>query len=302
MPRGGVSPERAGEDLPCCAPQLSHRLPTMSPSPVKMIKKKELVLNSVAEFLGIWAARGEASLSLSTKDGVTTIAFSHTLSGHPDDPLLPPPAPTGRNRRQRGPARKERDRMRAARYQAAKDSASQARPQGSTIQCDQCDKSFKTESGLKIHAGKSHKPIATVTSSTSAAASATGNSLRILTSPSPESGRRRIMSCAGRVERTPSFSNLDGATPSPLLPSSNSQSGSSSTTTSDCDENEEEENIIDIGNCDFDKIAPFCSVYSTPPEKVKSSDPELGIGTFYEIDKSSGHYVYQFQNGRLFEI
>ena len=116
------------------------------------------------------------------------------------------------------------------------------------------------------------------------------------------SGRRRIMSCAGRVERTPSFSNLDGATPSPLLPSSNSQSGSSSTTTSDCDENEEEENIIDIGKCDFDKIAPFCSVYSTPPEKVKSSDPELGIGTFYEIDKSSGHYVYQFQNGRLFEI
>ena len=123
-----------------------------------MIKKKELVLNSVAEFLGIWAARGEASLSLSTKDGVTTIAFSHTLSGHPDDPLLPPPAPTGRNRRHRGPARKERDRMRAARYQAAKASASQARPQGSTIQCDQCDKSFKTESGLKIHAGKSHKP------------------------------------------------------------------------------------------------------------------------------------------------
>merc|ERR1712126_42619 len=93
------------------------------------------------------------------------------------------------------------------------------------------------------------------------------------------------MSCAGRVERTPSFSNLDGA---------NSQSGSSSTTTSDCDENEneEEENIIDIGNGDIDKIAPFCSVYSTPPEKVKCSDPELGIGTFYEIDKSSGHYVY----------
>ena len=60
--------------------------------------------------------------------------------------------------------------------------------------------------------------------------------------------------------------------------------------------------IIDIGKCDFDKIAPFCSVYSTPPEKVKSSIPELGIGIFYEIDKQSGHYVYQFQNGRLFEI
>ena len=265
-----------------------------------MIKKKELVLNSVAEFLGIWAARGEASLSLSTKDGVTTIAFSHTLSGHPDDPLLPPPAPTGRNRRHRGPARKERDRMRAARYQAAKASASQARPQGSTIQCDQCDKSFKTESGLKIHAGKSHKPIATVTSSTSAAASATGNSLRILTSPSPESGRRRIMSCAGRVERTPSFSNLDGAPTSPLF--SSSTTSSSPTTLSDGDEKEEEENIIDVGNCDYDRIAPFCSVYDTPPEKVRSSIPELGIGIFREIDETSGHYVYQFQNGRQYEF
>ena len=63
----------------------------MSPLPVKMILKKEVVLNSVAEFLGIWALRGEASLSLKTKDGVTTIAFTHSLSGHPEDPLHPPP-------------------------------------------------------------------------------------------------------------------------------------------------------------------------------------------------------------------
>ena len=107
------------------------------------------------------------------------------------------------------------------------------------------------------------------------------------------------MSCAGRVERTPSFSNLDGAPPSPLFPSSTS---SSSTTTSDVDEKEEEDNIIDVGKCDFDKIAPFCSVYKTPPEKVKSSIPELGIGIFCEIDESSGHYVYQFQNGKLYEF
>ena len=53
----------------------------MSPLPVRMIPKKEVVLNSVAEFLGIWAVRGEASPSLKTKDGVTTIAFHHTLSG-----------------------------------------------------------------------------------------------------------------------------------------------------------------------------------------------------------------------------
>ena len=95
----------------------------MSPLPVKMIPKKEVVLNSVTEFLGIWAVRGEASLSLKTKDGVITIAFHHTLSGHPEDPLHPPPAPAGsspkRRRRHRGPARRERDRQRAARHQAA---------------------------------------------------------------------------------------------------------------------------------------------------------------------------------------
>ena len=96
----------------------------MSPLCARMNKKKEVVLNSVAEFLGIWAVRGEASLSLKTKDGVTTIAFHHTLSGHPEDPLHPPPAPVGsspkrRRRRCRGPARRERDRQRAARHQAA---------------------------------------------------------------------------------------------------------------------------------------------------------------------------------------
>ena len=90
-----------------------------------MTKKKEVVLNSVSEFLGIWALRGDASLSLETKDGVTTIAFSHSLSGHPEDPLRPPPVPSGhshhrRRRRRRGPARRERDRQRAARHQAAK--------------------------------------------------------------------------------------------------------------------------------------------------------------------------------------
>ena len=36
-----------------------------------MTQKKEVVLNSVAEFLGIWTSRGEASLSLNTTDRVT---------------------------------------------------------------------------------------------------------------------------------------------------------------------------------------------------------------------------------------
>ena len=85
-----------------------------------MIKKKEVVLNSVAEFLGIWAVKGQVTLSLTTQDGVTTVTFSHSLSGHPEDPLHPPPAAPQRRRRRRrrGPARRERDRQRAVRHQA----------------------------------------------------------------------------------------------------------------------------------------------------------------------------------------
>ena len=97
-----------------------------------MIQKKEVVLKCVAEFLGVWAVRGEASLSLQTKDGVTTIAFSLSLSGHPEDPLPPPPAPTGtfhqRCRGRRGPARRKQDRQLAARQQAAQASAPPASP------------------------------------------------------------------------------------------------------------------------------------------------------------------------------
>ena len=62
----------------------------MSPLPARMIFKKEVVINSVAEFLGCWAVGGKATLSLSTVDGVTTIAFSNSLSGHPEAPLHPP--------------------------------------------------------------------------------------------------------------------------------------------------------------------------------------------------------------------
>ena len=93
-----------------------------------MILKKEVVLNSVAEFLGCWAVGGKATLSLNTQDGVTTISFSNTLSGHPEDPLHPPPALQRRRRRHRGQARRERDRQRAARHQAAQAVAPPASP------------------------------------------------------------------------------------------------------------------------------------------------------------------------------
>ena len=91
----------------------------------------------------------------------------------------------------------------------------------------------------------------------------------------------------------PSFSQLDGEDDTVSSPPPSSAPDASSG---------EEEDIIFVGKCDYDEITPFSSVYNTLPEKVRSSIPELGIGTFCEIDKSSGHYVYQFQNGRLYEF
>jgi len=43
-------------------------------------------------------------------------------------------------------------------------------------------------------------------------------------------------------------------------------------------------------------------LYKTPPAKVKSSITELGTGLFCEIDKITGNYVYEFENGELYEF
>ena len=87
-----------------------------------------LVKSAIAEFLGCWAAGGEATLSLSTQGGKLNFTTSNSL-GSPGTPLHPPP-PSGekgatspatpRRRRLRGPARRERDRQRAARFQATR--------------------------------------------------------------------------------------------------------------------------------------------------------------------------------------
>ena len=93
-----------------------------------MLKQKDLVNSSVAEFLGCWALGGKATLTLDTESGVTTVSFTTTLPGHPEAPLHPPPLPAGppqqprpqpRPRRHRGQAQRERDRLRAARHQTA---------------------------------------------------------------------------------------------------------------------------------------------------------------------------------------
>ena len=87
-----------------------------------MATTRDMVKCAVVDFLGCWEVKGEANLSLTTKGGITTLAFTTTL-GPPDTPLRPAaalPAPTAPCRRRRpGPARQERDRARVARHQAA---------------------------------------------------------------------------------------------------------------------------------------------------------------------------------------
>ena len=43
-------------------------------------------------------------------------------------------------------------------------------------------------------------------------------------------------------------------------------------------------------------------LYRAPPAKVKSSITELGTGFFVEIDKNTGNYVYEMENGELYEF
>ena len=72
--------------------------------------------------------------------------------------------------------------------------------------------------GARARARRNQRAAAHQTSQAEAATSASLDSqpsrpLRLLPSPPPESGRRRVMSCVGRLE-VPTFTNLDGAPPS----------------------------------------------------------------------------------------
>ena len=121
--------------------------------------------------------------------------------------------------------------------------------------------------------------------------------LRLLPSPPPESGRRRVVSCVGRLE-LPSFNNLDGAPPSspPCSPPPTPSGGWPPTSTKG------EDVVIDVGECDRDNGINFSEMYEVPPAKVRSSIPELGIGSFLEIDKHTGNFVYRFENDELWEF
>ena len=154
----------------------------------------------VSEFINIWALGGDASLNLKTSGGLATVSFNCTL-GHPGAPHSPPPpsSPVSSSKspplrpRHRGPAERGRNRLRAARHQAAKEVTTapvftsvadannasvassptlDASPKASTeedepvsvsedltiqFKCDQCSYSNTTDKGLRQHIRMKHR-------------------------------------------------------------------------------------------------------------------------------------------------
>ena len=125
-----------------------------------------------------WEEAGEtATLTLSTRGGKSTIKLQLESSPSSSPPATSATAHTlqpapGRRRRRRGVRARARRNQRAAAHQNSQVEAA-------------------TSASLDP---PSSRP------------------LRLLPSPLPESGRRRVMSCVGRLD-VPTFSNLDGAPP-----------------------------------------------------------------------------------------
>ena len=122
-----------------------------------------------------------------------------------------------------------------------------------------------------------------------------GRPLRILPSPSPASGRRRVTSCAGRLEvpmvLTPVL-NLDGGEPSLPSPTSPLHTPSREAEVDEEEvkeeEEKEEEEILPHVLCDYG-VHALHEFYAIPPAKIRH--PYYGIGTFKSIDPG-GRYLY----------
>ena len=82
---------------------------------------------SLAEFISVWSLGGEASLNLNTKDGKLNMSFNISL-GNPGISIYPSPPTSSAKPRHRGPAEKERGRLRAACHQASKITAPKPTP------------------------------------------------------------------------------------------------------------------------------------------------------------------------------
>lgn len=186
----------------------------MSPWRQKMqLKSKVLVHSAVAEFISCWGVQGEATLSLTCKEGKATIAFSTSLEG-PESPLGLAPTSTSREstnkevtqtKKKLSPSQIRRNLRRKEEFCKKKSKPSKESTENEIladsnlekearkekgIDCNLCGKSFESENGLKIHKGKSHKEI--LRSSTDEASS-------LSLSPEKEAPREEKCVCCGKV-------------------------------------------------------------------------------------------------------
>ena len=87
----------------------------------------QFVIATLAEFVRVWDLGEDASLHLETTKGQATMAFHCKLgppsAPHPIPTFPTPPSPPWKPRHHRGPAQREKNRQRAARYQASPVSA-----------------------------------------------------------------------------------------------------------------------------------------------------------------------------------
>ena len=89
------------------------------------------VIATLSEFMRVWDLGEDASLHLETAKGHVTMAFTCKLgppsAPHPNPTFPPPPAPAAKPHH-RGPAQREKNRQRAALYQATKVAQKAAAP------------------------------------------------------------------------------------------------------------------------------------------------------------------------------
>jgi hypothetical protein len=101
----------------------------MNPTTTFNYTEEAFLLCSLQEVIKVWArGNGCASFNLEIGNGSADLQLSFKL-GHPSDPHVAPPHPQcqpqaqhypqHRHRRHRGPARREKDRIRATKHQAA---------------------------------------------------------------------------------------------------------------------------------------------------------------------------------------
>ena len=157
----------------------------------------QFVIATLAEFVRVWDLGEDASLHLETTKGHATVAFNCKLgppsAPHPIPTFPPPPPPPWRSRHHRGPAQREKNRQRAACYQASKRAAATAVTSPTTLPTSASVVATSTPSTttlsipspaitVPVKPSPATAPLVSVTSSTTSSAVSAVSPLRPLTS------------------------------------------------------------------------------------------------------------------------